>query len=87
MPKIAHAQITGRVLYQGEPAKICSVELHNQSDDIVDTVLGEDEGRYTFNLSPGTWTLRAWDVYGHRGEVTVELRAGADREVDIELET
>jgi hypothetical protein len=87
MPKIDQARITGRVLgADGRPVKVGTVELHNQTDDILDTVLVDDEGRYSFNLSPGMWTLRAWDVKGRRGEATADLKSGIDATVDITLE-
>jgi hypothetical protein len=86
MPKIDHAHVSGRVLSEGDPVKIGTVELHNRTDDIIDAVLVDADGRYSFHLSPGSWKLRAWDVNGKRGEVTVELKSGADAAVDITLE-
>jgi hypothetical protein len=86
MPKIDQAWINGRVMADGAPVKIGSVELHNQTDDILDTVLVDDEGRYSFNLSPGTWRLCAWDVQGRHGEITVALKSGKSAAVDIKLE-
>ena len=87
MPAVDQVNVSGQVTSKGEPVKIGSVELHNATDDIVDTVLVDGEGKYAFHLSPGTWRLCAWDVNGCRGDVTVELRSGADRNVDIQLET
>jgi hypothetical protein len=86
MPKIDHAHVSGRVLAEGDPVKIGTVELHNRTDDILGTILVDPQGRYSFHLSPGKWKLRAWDVHGRRGEVAVELRSGADAAVDIKLE-
>lgn len=85
-PKIDHARVSGRVLAEGAPVKIGTVELHNQTDDILDTILVDHEGRYAFHLSPGRWSLRAWDVQGRRGEATVTLKSGTDAAVDITLE-
>jgi hypothetical protein len=87
MPKIDQATVSGHVLAGGQTVKICSVELLNASADIVDTVLVDEEGRYSLNLSPGTWTLRAWDVEGRRGEATINLKSGVDVTVDIALES
>jgi hypothetical protein len=86
MPKIDHAHVSGRVLSDGDPVKIGTVELHNRTDDIMETILVDADGRYGFNLTPGKWKLRAWDVHGKRGEVTIDLRSGADADVDIPLE-
>ena len=86
MPAVDQVHVSGQVTSNGEPVKIGSVELHNATDDIVDTVLVDGEGKYSFNLSPGTWRLCAWDVTGARGEVTVELRSGADQNADIQIE-
>lgn len=85
-PKIDQARLSGRVLADGAPVKIGTVELHNETDDIVDSILVDEEGRYSFHLRPGRWTLRAWDVQGRRGEETVALEPGADVAVDIKLE-
>jgi len=86
MPKIDQAWINGRVLADGSPVKIGTVELHNQTNDIMDTILVDQDGRYSFHLSPGKWTLCAWDVEGRRGEVTVDLKSGRTAAVDIRLE-
>ncbi|MQA99765.1 MAG: DUF1416 domain-containing protein [Actinobacteria bacterium] len=86
MRKIDQAHVSGRVLAEGGTVKIGTVELHNRTDDIMDTILVDPQGHYSFHLTPGKWKLRAWDVHGRRGEVTVELRSGADAAVDIELE-
>jgi hypothetical protein len=87
MPKLVQAHLSGRVLAEGVAVKIGTVELHNPTDDIMETILVDPDGRYGFNLTPGKWKLRAWDVHGRRGEVTVNLKSGADAAVDIKLET
>lgn len=50
-----------------------TVELINQTGDIVDQVRVDDEGRFTLHVSPGTWKLRAYDPNGQRGETSVSI--------------
>ena len=61
------------------------VELHNSSNDTLDQVVVDDDGRYTYHLVEGTWVLRAWDAHGRRASVTVTLATGEDQDLDIEL--
>jgi hypothetical protein len=78
--------LSGRVLVHGEPAKIATVEIHNPNGDVVDQIQVDDEGRYTYHLSPGEWSLKVWDAYGHRGAAEVSLQEGDDKVFDVELE-
>jgi Cys-tRNA synthase (O-phospho-L-seryl-tRNA:Cys-tRNA synthase) len=79
--------LTGRVTVHGShPATSATVELHNSSGDVVDQVMVDSDGRYTYHLAAGTWTLNIWDVHGHRGKAEVSLQDGEDRTVDVDLE-
>lgn len=77
--------ISGRVTVGGDPAKDAVVELHNATGDIVTQSQVDQDGRYRFNVSPGTWSLRSWDPRGHRGRAEVTLAEGDDKGVDLEL--
>lgn len=78
--------VSGRVLVHGEPAKIATVELHNAGGDVVDQIQVDEEGRYTYHVSPGEWSLQVWDAYGHRGAAQVRVEADDDKVLDIDLE-
>lgn len=78
--------LSGRILVHGEPAKNATVELHNASGDVVDQIQVDDDGKYTYHLSPGEWSLNVWDAYGHRGAAQVTLGEDDDKVVDIDLE-
>ena len=78
------ATLTGRVTVNGEPVPTAVIELHNSQGDVVDQVQANDDGRYTYHLSPGDWVLNVWDAQGHRGRRGVTI-AEQDTNVDIEL--
>ena len=46
----------------------------------------DDDGRYTYHLSPGQWTLNVWDAHGHRGKGEVTLDEGEQKNYDIDLQ-
>ncbi len=69
----------------GAPARDAVVELHNESGDVVDQIAVDDDARYRYHLSPGTWSLRVWDARGGRAEASVTLSAGEDKTLDITL--
>lgn len=79
-------KLTGMIMIHGtEPAIDAVVEIHNDEGDVVDQVLVDDNGSYTYHLSPGRWSLRVWDSHGHRGTKFVDMSDG-DARVDIELD-
>lgn len=79
-------KLRGRITLHGaDPARTATVELHNATGDVVDQVVVDDDGRFTYHLAPGTWTLNIWDAHGHRGRETVGLEEGDDKVVEIEL--
>ncbi|CAN5653015.1 hypothetical protein BH24ACT26_BH24ACT26_20930 [soil metagenome] len=79
-------KLSGTVTVHGNgPARFAVVELHNSSGDTVDQVQVDDAGRFTYHLSPGAWSLRAWDTIGHRAAETVTLSEGETKVVDLEL--
>ena len=80
------AKLTGTVTVNGEPAISAVVELQNATGDVVDQVQVDDQGRYTYHLSSGLWTLNVWDAHGHRGRQDVSI-GDEDRSVDVLLDT
>jgi hypothetical protein len=81
-------KLVGRVTVHGgqKVAKTAVVELHNSVGDVVDQVQVDGEGRYTYHLAPGTWSLRVWDAHGHRGKAEVQLVDGDEKTCDLDLE-
>ncbi len=77
--------LTGRVTIDGSPVPTAVIEVHNSQGDVVDQVQANEDGRYTYHLSPGDWTLNVWDAQGHRAKQGVTISAD-DASVDIELE-
>jgi hypothetical protein len=69
----------------GAPAPDAVVEVANSAGDVVDQVIVDDEGRYTYHLSEGTWSLRAWDSHGGRTKEAVSLVQGENRTLNLEL--
>jgi hypothetical protein len=82
------ATLSGRVMLAGEePAPSAVVEVSNASGDIVDQVVVDDQGRYTYHLTSGSWVLRAWDARGHRAQRRVDLARNEDKILDLALRT
>ncbi len=79
------SKVSGTILVHDRPAPGATVELHNSSGDVVTQVMVDDDGRYTFHVSEGTWSLNAWDAHGHRGSAPVTLGEGEEKNVDVVL--
>jgi hypothetical protein len=78
-------KLTGRITVHDQPAANAVVEIHNSQGDIIDQVQVDGDGRYTYHLTEGEWTLNVWDAHGHRGKTAVTLGA-EDKSVDLNLE-
>ena len=80
MPKL-----TGRITVHGDkPATSAVVEVHNSQGDVVDQVQVDADGRYTYHLSEGNWSLNVWDAHGHRGTRELTL-TDDDQTADLDL--
>jgi hypothetical protein len=78
--------LSGRITVHGsKPARTATVEVHNSAGDVIDQVQTDDDGRFTYHLVAGRWSLRVWDEHGHRGATEVEL-SEEDRELNLDLE-
>jgi hypothetical protein len=85
---VARAKLSGSVRSEGsQPVRGAVVELHNSAGDIVDQVQVDDDGRFTYHVSSGAWSLHAWDAAGHTAIKTVTVGEGEDGFVDIDLST
>jgi hypothetical protein len=79
--------LSGKITIHGDkPATNAVAELHNETGDIVDQLSVDEEGRYRFYVSPGSWSLRAWDPHGHRGAGSVRVSEGETKTLDISLD-
>lgn len=58
------------------PARGATVEVHNATGDVVDQVVVNDDGGFTYHLSSGVWTFRVWDAWGHRGDGEITVSDG-----------
>jgi hypothetical protein len=45
----------------------------------------DDHGRFSYHLSAGKWSLRAWDPHGRRASAEVTLAAGERRVTSLDL--
>jgi hypothetical protein len=72
-------------MHGSKPARTATVELHNASGDVVDQVQTDDDGRFTYHLVAGEWSVRVWDEHGHRGRAEFEL-SDEDHELNLDLE-
>jgi hypothetical protein len=79
------SKLTGQVTVHDQPATTAVVEIHNSEGNVVDQVQVDGEGRYTYHLSAGRWTLRVWDAFGHRGSGEVAM-GDDDVALDVALE-
>ena len=79
-------KLTGQVTVNGDdPADSAVVEIHNSQGDVLDQVQVDGEGRFTYHLTAGKWTLNVWDAHGHRGKCSVTLE-DKDKICDVILE-
>lgn len=51
--------INGAVTLDGKPAGGVYVRLHGPSGEFVSEQYTKDDGRFTFHVAPGSWTLEA----------------------------
>ncbi|MGH2730413.1 MAG: carboxypeptidase-like regulatory domain-containing protein [Actinomycetota bacterium] len=80
-------RLSGRVTVHGsKPAATATVELHNSAGDVVDQVQVDQDGRYTYHLSSGEWSVHVWDAHGHRGHGQITLSEGDEKTLDLDLE-
>ena len=77
-------KVSGRVTFDGAAAPSAVVEVHNATGDVVDQVQVDSDGRFTYHLAPGSWSLVAWDAHGHRGRREVIL-VDEDESIDVPL--
>jgi hypothetical protein len=78
--------LSGRITVHGsKPARTATVEVHNSVGDVIDQVQTDDDGRFTYHLVAGRWSLRVWDEHGHRGGAELEL-SEEDHELNLDLE-
>ncbi len=77
--------LRGLVGRQGRPVSDAVVELHNAGGDVLTQVQVDAEGRFVFHVTPGRWSLHAWDRRGHRGraDVTVDEGVGTPAYIDL----
>jgi hypothetical protein len=78
------SKLEGTVRIGSSVAASAVVEVHNSAGDTLDQVVVDDQGRFTYHLSPGKWTLQAWDGQGHRAAIEVWLEE-QDETVQLEL--
>ena len=79
------SKVSGTVLVDDRPAPGATVELHNSSGDVVTQIMVDDDGRFAFHVSQGSWSLKAWDAHGHRGSVPVTLAEGESKDLQLAL--
>ena len=77
--------LSGRVTAHGHPAAGAVVELHNAAGDVVDEVMVDDDGRYSYHVSPAKWSVKVWDRAGHTGSANAEVAEGEDKVLDVAL--
>ena len=67
------------------PARTATVELLNSAGDVIDQVACDDEGRFLYNVPPGSWRLFVWDPHGGRAKLNVHVVEDEDAEFLIDL--
>jgi hypothetical protein len=80
------AELSGTVNSEGSiPAPDAVVEILNGAGDIVDQVMVDEHGRFSYHLSAGKWSLRVWDPHGRRASAEVTLAPGERRVTRLDL--
>jgi hypothetical protein len=77
--------ISGRITAHGDAATSATVELHNETGDVVTQSQVDQEGRYMFHVKEGKWSINAWDAYGHTGKADTTLSEGDNGNLDLDL--
>ena len=81
-------KLRGRVTVHGgaKPARTATVELIDDSGDVIDQVRVDDAGAFTYHLIGGSWKLNVWDAHGHTGRVDVSVQEGEEKVLEVDLE-
>jgi len=80
------SSIAGAVTLEGSPAGGVYVRLIGPSGEFVSEQYTKDDGKFTFHVAPGTWTLEAKAAGAKPSTQAVKI-AGADdvSEVAVDL--
>jgi hypothetical protein len=78
--------INGAVTLDGKPAGGVYIRLHGPSGEFVSEQYTKDDGKFTFHVAPGSWTLEAKAAGASPSTQKIEIAAdGADASTNVEL--
>ena len=72
------AEIHGQTKLGGKPAGGVYVRLSGPSGEFVSEQYTKDDGKFTFHVAPGAWTLEAKAAGAQPSTQTVRLQAQGD---------
>ena len=67
--------INGAVTLDGKPAGGVYIRLHGPSGEFVSEQYTKDDGKFTFHVAPGSWTLEAKAAGAAAQTQTIDIAA------------
>jgi hypothetical protein len=78
--------ISGRVTLEGEPHGGVYLRLIGPSGEFVSEQYTKDDGRFTFHVAAGAWTLEAKAAGATTSRQTVEVAGNGDGEAEVAVD-
>jgi hypothetical protein len=77
--------ITGEAKIDGAPAGGVYLKLVGPSGEFVSEQYTKDDGRFTFHVAEGSWTLEAKAAGASTETQTVQVASGGDEAISVDL--
>jgi uncharacterized protein DUF1416 len=80
------SNITGQVTLEGKPHGGVYVRLLGPSGEFVSEQYTKDDGKFTFHVAPGAWTLEARAAGAGTSTQTVEVAGNGDSDAVVAVD-
>ena len=77
------ANISGQVTLEGKPHGGVYVRLLGPSGEFVSEQYTKDDGKFTFHVAPGAWTLEARAAGASTSTQTIEVAGNGDADAVV----
>jgi hypothetical protein len=77
--------ITGEAKIDGAPAGGVYLRLAGPSGEFVSEQYTKDDGKFTFHVAEGSWTLEAKAAGASTETQTVQVASGGDEAISVDL--
>jgi uncharacterized protein DUF1416 len=79
------ASISGTTTLDGKPAGGVYVRMLGPSGEFVSEQYTKDDGKFTFHVAEGSWTLEAKAAGASSQTQTVQVASGGDEAISVDL--